>query len=103
DAYSGEIAIFDGEGNPKAAGVFGNGQVTGQATGKGAAAKEDVMDCVVTDVSYGGVVLDGVFHVTDIIIDYECSGGGGDGLEPGPDLPNGGGQLPQGGGQPQGG
>jgi len=51
EAFSGEIFIFDGEGNPKAAGKFDDGNVTGQATGTGMAGKSDEMDCTLTNVT----------------------------------------------------
>jgi hypothetical protein len=103
EAYTGEIAIFDGEGDPKAAGHFDEGRVTAQATGKGKAGKSDEMDCTITDISMGGVQQDGVFYVTDIIIEYECSGSGTNDGDPDPGLDNGGGEFPQNGGEPHGG
>jgi hypothetical protein len=95
EAYTGDIAIFDGEGDPKAAGHFNGGQVTAQATGKGTAGKSDEMDCTITDMTLAGLEQDGVFYVTDIIIEYECSGSGTNDGDDDPDLDNGGGEFPQ--------
>jgi hypothetical protein len=97
EAYTGDIAIFDGEGDPKAAGHFNGGQVTAQSTGKGTAGKSDEMDCTITDISMGGVQQGDTLYVTDIIIEYECSGSGtNDGDDdPDPGLDNGGGEFPQ--------
>jgi len=94
DNYSGEIMIYDDWGKLKAVGEFLNGEATRKTTNKEMAGRDDVMDCVVTEVSVAGLEQNGEFYPTDIIIDYHCSSGGGAGGGSDHGLPNGGGEFP---------
>lgn len=94
DNYSGEIMIYDGRGKLKAVGEFLNGDAIKETSNKEMSGRDDVMDCVVTDVSVAGLEQNGEFYPTDIIIDYHCSSGGGAGGGSDHGLPNGGGEFP---------
>ncbi len=103
ELYTGEIAIYDIDGTIKAKGQFKNGKSIGYTSNKGMQGKSDEQDCVVTEVSVGGLEQNGEFYPTDIIIDYECSGGGGTSGDSDSGFPNGGGMLPHDGGETHGG